>query len=376
MKRIVAAVFHAPAGPSDPERFVEAGKRASAEDLIRALRPAVDEILVVTGDTAWVESLDVTIFRTDPDRPFHLGEGLHRLVDAYRADSLLYFGSGAGGLLSEGSIDSLRSFAERDEPSALLNNFYSCDFAVVSQASLLASVNLPRTDNALGFALSDAGIPCHALPRSVETTFDIDTPTDLILLGAAGRGGGALRAYVKRFPMDHPTLDAVCDALTDRTRTVHLAGRVNPAIWAAFVPRVACRTGGFIEGRGMRAYGDRRPLFVQQLLRDEGPVAFFERLAGAADAAILDTRPLLASDGALPPAADRFASDLFLADRVSDPTWRAFTEAAAAAPLPVLLGGHSLVSGGLYLLAEACWKGRDLARRLHPDLLNGRNDRK
>jgi len=375
MKRIVAAVFHAPAGPSDPEQFVDAGKRASAEDLIRTLRPAVDEILVVTGDTTWAESLDVTVLRTDPDRPFHLGEELRGLIDAHRVDSLLYFGSGAGGLLSTESIDGLRSFAERDEPGALFNNYYSCDFAVVSQASSLASVKLPQTDNALGFALSDAGIPCHTLPRSVETAFDIDTPTDLVLLGAAGRGGPAVRTYLKTFPIDHPTLDAVCDALTDRTRIVHLAGRVNPAIWAMLVPRVACRTGGMIEGRGMRAYGDRRPLFVQRLLRDEGPAAFFERLAGATDAAILDTRPLLAIGGTLPSAADRFASDLFLADRVSDPVWRAFTEAAAAAPFPVLLGGHSLVSGGLYLLAEACWKGRDLARRLHPDLFNGRNDR-
>jgi hypothetical protein len=375
MRRIVAAVFHAPAGPTEPERFVEAGKRASAEDLIRALRPAVEEVLIVTGDATWAGTLDATLVRTAPERPFHLGEELQRLADTHRIDALLYFGSGAGGLLSAESIDDLRAFAERDEPGALFNNYYSCDFAVVSDAASLSAIDLPVTDNALGFALADAGIPCHALPRSVETAFDIDTPTDLVLLASSGRGGPTLRAFLEARRVEHPTLDAVCERLTDRTRIVHITGRVNPVTWAAFVPRVACRTAGIVEGRGMRAYGDQRPLLVQRLLRDEGPIAFIERLAEAADAAILDTRPLLAVDGALPAAADRFASDLYLAEQVADPTWRAFTEAAAKAPIPLLLGGHSLVSGGLYLLAEVCWKGQDLARRLHPDPFRGRNDR-
>jgi hypothetical protein len=98
-----------------------------------------------------------------------------------------------------------------------------------------------------------------------------------------------------------------------------------------------------------------------------GPVRFFERLASAADGAVIDSRPLLAAGGRLPPAHDRFASDLFLAEEVADPRWRAFTEAAAAASIPVVLGGHNLVSGGLFLLADQCWKGRNLPRRLHPE---------
>ena len=35
---------------------------------------------------------------------------------------------------------------------------------------------------------------------------------------------------------------------------------------------------------------------------------------------------------------------------------RDFTQAAMEAPVPVILGGHSLVCGGLYLLTEAAWK--------------------
>jgi hypothetical protein len=44
---------------------------------------------------------------------------------------------------------------------------------------------------------------------------------------------------------------------------------------------------------------------------------------------------------------------------VEQPYLREFTHAAVEAPLPVILGGHSLVSGGLMLLTEAAWKAED-----------------
>jgi len=378
MNRIVAAIFHAPMGTTEAEQFVEAGRLASTEDLIRILRPSVDEILVVThnGDAAEPSRpLDVRLVHPDLDRPFHLGDTLKQLVREYDIDALLYFGSGSGGLLSSDSLDTLIAFAEREEPGALFNNFYSCDFAVFASALPLLTATLPASDNGLGFALSDAGIRCFPLLRSVETEFDIDTPTDLILLRASGRGAASLRRFLETSAFEPPTLSAVCERLADRSSFVHLSGRINPTTWGVFERQVACRTAGVVEGRGMRAYGDSHPLLLQRILREDGPAAFFDRLAEITDAAVIDTRPLLAVDGRLPPAADRFASDLFLVGEIGDPRWRAFTQAAVDAPIPVLLGGHSLVSGGLYLLAEASWKGRDLIRRLHPEPFTGRNDR-
>ena len=41
--------------------------------------------------------------------------------------------------------------------------------------------------------------------------------------------------------------------------------------------------------------------------------------------------------------------DLLLADRISDPWLRELTAAARDAPIPVVLGGHSLVGPGLRL---------------------------
>ncbi len=377
MKR-TAAIFHAPMGTTASEQFVAAGRLASTSDLIHALRPFVDEILIVASDDDAESflSLDVLRVRTSPAAPFHFGRTLQQLIRTHHIEDLLYFGSGSGGLLSQRCLETLVEFTEQHSRGALFNNFYSCDFAVFSSASSLLGAQLPANDNGLGFALSDAGITCFSLPRTIETMFDIDTPTDLNLLRISDRGGPSLRAFLEASaPFNHPTLTAVCELLVDRTALVHLFGRLNPATWAHFEQQVACRTSGAIEGRGMRATETPDTFLHQRILREIGPTAFFDRLASTADAAILDTRPLLVEGGHLPLPSDRFASDLFLDTKIDNLHWEAFTQAAANAPIPVLLGGHSLVSGGLYLLAEAAWKGHQLDRRLHPEPFTGRNDR-
>ena len=97
--------------------------------------------------------------------------------------------------------------------------------------------------------------------------------------------------------------------------------------------------------------GEVRSL-IGVLLRELGPEQFFAELAMMADGAIIDTRVLMASRGPLPDTATRFASDLLRPDWIADPWLRDFTAAAQHAPLPVLLGGHSVVAGGLFALAE------------------------
>jgi hypothetical protein len=50
-----------------------------------------------------------------------------------------------------------------------------------------------------------------------------------------------------------------------------------------------------------------------------------------------------------PAAEDRFASDLLLPEGIRDPWLRKLTRSAREAPIPVLLGGHSLVGPGVRL---------------------------
>ena len=88
-----------------------------------------------------------------------------------------------------------------------------------------------------------------------------------------------------------------------------------------------------------------------------GPDGLASLVAGLADGAIIDSRVLLADrlgadEGGWPVPEDRFASDLLRADGVGDPWLAAMTRSAATAPIPILLGGHTLVGPALPLLAR------------------------
>jgi hypothetical protein len=368
MTRAGAVVFHGSLGESDGERLVEEGRKASTRDLVEALKRAgLSRVFVVTQDEEFGRSLaGHGVLLRQSDEPFHFGRALAKLVYKEKLDGLLYFGSGSGVLLRDSNVRDLACFARRTGRQVVLNNFYSCDFAAIAGARGLEEAALPSIDNSLGFALADAGYTCFGLPRDIQTLVDIDTPTDLLLLAATERGGRYLRAFLAQRPWPHPALGPLLERLTNRSARLYLVGRLSPGTWARFEKEVACRTAGLVEGRGLRGYPDRPGTVLGEILEEIGATAFFERLSRVADVAILDTRVLLARDGILPPAHDRFASDLLRPNEIGDPRWAEFTAAAMASPVPVLLGGHSLVSGGLYLLAEACWKGKDLPFRLHP----------
>lgn len=373
MKRSGAIIFHAPAGPSELEQIVASAREASACDLIESLRSLVPTLIAVcSSDSAAVfESLGISVrVIPDPDS-FHFGETLKQVILDHKLDAAIYFGSGSGALLNQAQLADMASFSQRPQTEALFNNYYSCDFAVVTDTTPLLQLPLPDSDNGLGFMLSDFGVKCYGLPRSLASQFDLDTPIDLLLLKEAARGGSRLRAFLKQQPFDHPSLQSINSLLIERTALVYLMGRVNPATWQAFEQQVACRTAGMIEGRGMKAYADRQSPMLAHLFHTRGFAEFFRALENSADAAIIDSRPLLALHGVLPAAQERFSCDLFRISEMQDPAWIDFAQRSLDCSIPILLGGHSLVSGGLYLLSEICWKGRTLPRRLHPDPYEG-----
>jgi len=379
MKRIGGLLLHASFGTSPGERLVDAGRQASTRDLVEILRATgLERLTLFSSSPELAESLRGTEVRcvpTDRARAFHFGRVLQSVIREEALDGLVYFGSGSGGLLSTEQAGTLVQFAQRDGPAALFNNFYSCDFCAVSGAQGLLDLHLPAIDNPLGFALSDQGIACFSLPRDLATQVDIDTPVDLHLLAESRHGGLALRRFLEAERLRHPALPALLDTLVDRSARLAIVGRIHPAAWAYLEGAVACRTSVYSEGRGMRASPQKRPLLLQRMGASLGVERFFDALEACADAAILDTRPLLGHGRPLPPAADRFACDLFQDELIHDPLWARFARVAKQAELPVLLGGHGLVSGGLYLLTELAWKDRELRRRLHPETIDWEKER-
>lgn len=126
-----------------------------------------------------------------------------------------------------------------------------------------------------------------------------------------------------------------------------------------------------MRASGRQARGEVRSL-LGYYLDAVGLERFFGTLATMGQALFLDSRVVFAHRGLWPSAADRFHSDLGQPRQITDPFVRDLTEAAMAAPIPVIMGGHSLVSGGIYAIVEAAWaRGHDVPRHVVPTVAWG-----
>ena len=282
------------------------------------------------------------------------GARLRELVADLGDGGLIVLGSGAIPLATARDRRELIDAARGSAPRALTNNVYSGDVIAVAQArTALAGVSDLATDNALPRWLDESGVPVEDRRRRRRLGVDIDGPLDLVLLG--GR-------WVKNLPAGD--LRAVRDALAgiravveDPSAELVIAGRVSAANLGWLEARTASRTRALVEERGLRTRrAGQRPAasVLGALVGRDGPGSLGSHLVRLGEAAIIDTRVLLAhrygaEEAAWPAAEDRFASDLLLADRIADPWLRDPTAAAVAAPIPVLLGGHTLVGPGLHL---------------------------
>ena len=309
------------------------------------------------------------------------------------ASGIVVLGSGSVPLATARDVRAFVGAAAATSPAALANNVYSADIVAISGLAGLGGFrDLPDlpADNALPRWLAEvARVPVTAL-RRWRLGFDLDSPLDLLLSGRATdvarlRGAG----------IDVGTVDArlagVVAVLADRRAELVLAGRTSAATLGALERSTACRVRALVEERGLRASsllalgGDgggpvgraagsgtvatlRPPRSTLGMLVDrDGPRALGGLLAQLGDAAVVDTRVLLAhrygaDEAGWPPAEDRFAGDLLLPDRMADPWLRSLVAGLRDAPIPILAGGHTLVGPGIRLLAAGAVP-RPAARR-------------
>jgi hypothetical protein len=362
---------------SGPERMVSRARQAVTLDLVtRALTvPSLSPIVVATNSSALARSLAALPVEVDldgPGEPFHFGQRLAGLIDRYAMDRCFYMGGGAGPLLPASTLASIAENLLSKDQLLITNNFYSSDFVAFGPTSVLAEHALPDSDNELAWLLGeDIGLPIYELPRNGATQFDVDTPMDLLALAVHPNVGSHTRACLDDLALDVTALETALPLILDRDAEILVAGRVGSATWRYMERETACRTRVLSEERGMRASGRQAGGQVRSLLGyyldAVGLEHFFEALATMGQAVFLDNRVIMAHRGLWPSAADRFHSDLRQPEQIDDPFVRALTEAALDAPVPVIMGGHSLVAGGMYALIEAAWaRGHDVPRHVVP----------
>lgn len=327
-----------------------------------------------------------------PTRGASFGEALAGLVRDEGIEACVVMGDGAVPRLRVTDVARLVAAARAGGRTALTNNRYSSDICAIADASALLRLAPLPSDNALPRWLEEiAGFDVGELHGRDRLGLDIDSPLDLALLALATGAPESLRALAAREEVRVPRLEELRAVAADPRRELLVFGRSSSRALAWLERHVRCRVRFLAEERGMRAssplaIGDaaegpaestggartsppgagpgapalaRHPrATIGRMLDRDGPQALGGVVAGLADAAILDSRVLLADrlgadEAAWPSAEDRFASDLLRADHVDDRWLRELTAAAASASVPILLGGHTLVGPGVPLLFPA-----------------------
>ncbi len=351
------------------EEMLAAGRRAATLDsLERALSTGAfaSAILVADSRQGPAELPPGVVVDVDAEA-FHFGRRLAGVIDRFGLEKPLYFSGGSVPLLSAQEFVGIAQELGRGDGLVITNNLYSADLVAFSPGEALRKIKLPDSDNPLARLLAEqAGLAPRPLPRSVSSQFDIDSPSDLAILTLMGGAGPRLQSLLDDWRLDVASYRGVLGYFTDPTAQVLVAGRAGSQVWQYLERETACRVRFFAEERGMQAEGRLGGGQARSLLgfylAEVGVERFFATLAELADAAFLDSRVLLAHLGIEASRADRFLSDIGRHEEIKEPFLRQFSEAARRAPIPVLLGGHSLVSGGLMALVEYAWQEHD--RRL------------
>ena len=349
-------------GDTPVERMMSDAHRAMVRDTLeQAASTGAFQQLVVVAD---LPDLAGRVSVEPPLSPFHFGRELRRIAHKYRMEKVFYVGGGALPLLSADRMAEIADQLAQSDDTVISNNPYSGDLIAFTPAAALDDIELPAIDNPLPRLLeAEAGLTGNSLPKDVTTLLDVDTPTDLAILSLYPSTGPNLREHLGAVDLDTRRIEQIARLMTVRESELLVAGRIGSYAWSKLEQETACRTRIISEERGMRtdgreARGSARSVLGLHIER-VGPGRFFEHMAQLGEGVILDTRVLFSHLGLNLEPSDRYLSDMMQPDGIENEWLREFTQAAIEAPVPVVLGGHSLVSGGLLAMIDIAWSGHD-----------------
>lgn len=342
------------------ERQMVLVRQAMTLDAIAKLLtvPEIDAVYLSTNYPELAEraaALGATV--VPEEEPWHFGACLQQVINGSGLDGVIYIGGASSPLLTSDEFRDIAQQLRTRKALVLTNNPQSSDIVAFTPASAINQIDLPDNDNVLATLLrNQAGLERVLLPHSVGVHFDIDTPSDVLVLSLSPKVGPRTRQVLDGLDWDRSRVQRALQLLNSPQSRVLLAGRVNPWTMSHVGMICRCRLRVISEERGMRAMGraDRGEVhslfgFLLQQLGGQGLVDYISSIA---DAAFIDTRVVFAHLHLELTEGQRFASDLGQVEQLPDQLFAEFAQAAWSAPIPIILGGHSLVSGSMWSLVD------------------------
>jgi hypothetical protein len=295
---------------------------------------------------------------SDASSGFHFGRRLQEAVHTHAPRGFIYLSGGSGQLMTAAEVQSFAQAIHDNPESMVANNIYSADMFGTLNVRAVLDPSLPDQDNSVPMVVAaESGVHLVPLAPTLGTGFDVDTPTDVLILSEFPKLDPRIRAAAAWEPacLARDRLKRAQAILAGELTEIALIGRVPPSTVAALNEQTRCRLRVFSEERGMRSFGRDRPGIARSLIgrfvEAAGAREFFGHLSWCAQAVFIDTRVIFAHMGAVLGQEERFASDLFMDERIGDRGAAEFVREAREAEIPVILGGHSLVSAGVRVVA-------------------------
>lgn len=368
--------------PGRSEQIMVDALRAAATDLARLLLAhEVRPVVIAAPSTDWVPAgLDV-ICDDDPapahptltDAPqrasFHFGQRLAGLIDRYAPDGALCFGGGSAPLLDQAAIGMLVGLIGRAQDGsgsvppqiALTNSRARSGWVAVSDArAALPVIRQTASSDDLAGALHDSG-ECEVRVLSSmrpATGLDIEATADLAILARHPGVQPALRGVIQSYALDTlPAVDRLITICRRPQQALMLIGRVSPGGWQALGRAARCQVLTIAEPELYPDVPPRTRSTVAPWVRARWWDGFFADLGLSCDGIVFDNRPVLQALGLRAALEEIQAVDFPGREPIDQLLLRDLRAAADHAPLPILMGGRSLVTGGLYVLAEILAQG-------------------
>ncbi len=357
----IAIVILEGGNPLDPiEQQMVSVRKAMTLDVVEKVKhiPEIDGVYLSTNYPDLAESaaaLGVTV--VEEEQPFHFGRCLQNVVNLHQLDGVIYVGGASCPFLTGDEFRQIAQELRTRKSVVYTNNPQSSDIVAFTPGDAINHIELPENDNTLATALrNQAGLERVLLPHSVGVHFDIDTPSDVLVMSLSPKVGPRTRQALDALRWDNSRVRRAMELIALPQSNILLAGRVNPWTMSHVGTYYRCRLRVISEERGMRALGRAERGEVHSmlgfLLEQLSPRGFVDYISSIADAAFIDTRVLFAHLHRSLEEGQRFSSDLGVLERIGDELVEELTEAVFKAPIPIILGGHSLVAGSMWSLVD------------------------